>query len=105
MRIKDICKITLCTILISVSLMACSDDVVCPDPIDSPVQTRSSVEEKDSTARLSFSDEMDLSEAISSGSEDIDGTSANSPQRVQSISQANPKFVSLMAVRPVDDVA
>lgn len=105
MRLNDICKISVCAILIGVSMMACSDDVVCPDPIDSPVQTRSSVEEMDSTARLSFSDEMDLSEAISSSSDDIEGTSVNSPQRVQSISQANPKFVSLMAVRPVTDVS
>ncbi|MDE6096385.1 MAG: hypothetical protein K2G52_09375 [Muribaculaceae bacterium] len=105
MRLKDICRILACAILIGVSVMACSDDVVCPDPIDSPVQTRSCVEEMDSTARLSFSDEMDLSEAISSSSDDSEGTSVNSLQRVQSISQANPKFVSLMAVRPVTDVS
>lgn len=104
MKIKELCRIIVYTLFIGVSLMSCSDDMVPPEEMGSFPLTRSVAEEADSTVRLAFSDELALSEAISSMQDEMEGTSVTSVQKVQSATPSNPKFISMMAMQPVSDV-
>lgn len=81
--------------------MSCSDDMVPPVEMGGSPLTRSVVEEADSTVRLAFSDELALSEAISSMQDGIEGLSVTSAQKVQSSTPSNPQFISMMAMQPV----